>query len=1526
MAYSDYFETVNEVYIAYYQRPADPGGLYYWAQRLNAVQGNLTEIIDAFANSEESLRLYGPINSDTIDDVIDDIYFALFNRAPDEAGKAFYVNGFNDGDFTPGSIVLDILNGAQGNDLLAIENKLEYANFFIQVLDPDGDFIGPYAYDYEISDEQEARDLLAEITYDPASRKTLNMVEEDVIQYIADMEDTVPPVITSDQIFSNEENQAAETVLAVLDAHDNPGGTGIVHYNITGGNDNGYFAINDEGEITLTLAGADSAANDFEAEPNQFVLTITATDAAGNTSTETDVTIHVLDVDAVAPTIVDNQTFDYLENQASGAVLAILNAADNPGGTGIASFKITAGNGNGYFGINNKGEIFLTDAGASAAANDFEITPNSFSMEVTATDKAGNTSTAAHVTLNEQNIVDEIAPVVNSAQTYSYLENQVAGTILGTVDATDNEGGSGVAGFIITAGNAGGYFTINNAGQILLTEAGSQGAANDFETGNNQFILSVAAIDAAGNASAPAAVTLNVVNIEDESIPVIPAGQSFAFGENQPAEGVLGTILVVDSDSDTASFVITEGNADGYFVINDAGEISLTPAGLVSAANDFETAPNAYMLTVTATDPSGNVSAPVAVGLTVTNTDDESPVIAGSQTFGYAENQVASAVLGVVAVSDADSAATAGFAITDGNDGGLFAVNDAGEITLTAAGLLSAANDFETAPNAYTLTVTATDPSGNVSAPVAVTLNVTDEDEQDPSIPAGQVLAYLENRGEGALLGTVDADDNIGVTDFMITDGNDNGYFTINSQGQIVLTAAAIASPANDFETAPNSFIVEVTALDAAGNSFASDIELQVTNIEDETPPVITAGQIFSYAENQAPGTDIGIDVAASDAGGSGLASFAIVSGDQDAYFTINNTGEISLTQAGIQSAANDFETLPNSFTLGLTATDVAGNTSSPVNVVVSVTNIVDEIAPALTGTTPLDNAGNVAPGINIVLNFNENVKAGNGNIRIMQAGQPVASIPVTDAQVTFNGSSVTVNPTADLPASAALYVLIDAGAITDLADNPYLGISNAEVFNFTTTDGVAPVIPIGQAFAYNENRTAGAVLGTVAATDNVGVTGFAIASGNTSSYFAINNQGQLALTAAGAAAGAASNDFETTPNTFTIGITAVDAAGNTSPAINVDLNLNDLDDMAPVVSGNQAFSYNENQAVGAVLGTVAATDNVGVTGFAIASGNTNNYFAINNQGLLTLTAAGAAAGAASNDYETGLNVFSLGITAVDAAGNTSPAVTVSLNVNDVNDGPDATPPVVPANQVFSYNENQAAGAVLGTVAATDNVGVTGFAIASGNTSNYFAINNQGQLTLTAAGAAAGAASNDYETGLNAFQLGITARDAVGNNSPAVTVSLNVNNVVEPGEANVFSGADMDGNGNVNDTITATNGEVDIFIFEYAGFNPASATFIGHAGAFGRDIINNFDVNQDKIVFRDSNGDGYNVTTQNAFGAGAFCGEKDGNGQIQLIPANPLQDIDAAIVLTGIDGGAAILIQGIQDLVTAGVDFEFTVA
>jgi len=136
---SDYYDSVQKVYIGYYQRPADPAGLIYWAGRLDSSGGNLYEVIEAFANSQESQSLYGTINSGNIATVVNNIYLALFGRDAEVAGRDWYVAEFNAGRFTAATIMLNVLYGAQGSDLQSVTNKLAASNIFTKIIDPELD-------------------------------------------------------------------------------------------------------------------------------------------------------------------------------------------------------------------------------------------------------------------------------------------------------------------------------------------------------------------------------------------------------------------------------------------------------------------------------------------------------------------------------------------------------------------------------------------------------------------------------------------------------------------------------------------------------------------------------------------------------------------------------------------------------------------------------------------------------------------------------------------------------------------------------------------------------------------------------------------------------------------------------------------------------------------------------------------------------------------------------------------------------------------------------------------------------------------------------------------------------------------------------------------------------------------------------------------------------------------------------------------------------------------------------------------
>ncbi|NEQ95214.1 MAG: hypothetical protein F6K30_00505 [Cyanothece sp. SIO2G6] len=145
---------------------------------------------------------------------------------------------------------------------------------------------------------------------------------------------------------------------------------------------------------------------------------------------------------------------------------------------------------------------------------------------------------------------------------------------------------------------------------------------------------------------------------------------------------------------------------------------------------------------------------------------------------------------------------------------------------------------------------------------------------------------------------------------------------------------------------------------------------------------------------------------------------------------------------------------------------DIAGNNYVGIGDTISwsfrTENAPDTTDPLLTASNPLtpnDDATDVLPSADLTLTFNEAIKAGNGNIIISGGTTPII-IAVTDSsQVTFSGSTVTINPTADLDDATSYSIEIAAGAITDLSDNLFAGLSGSMAWNFTTIDQTNPTL-----------------------------------------------------------------------------------------------------------------------------------------------------------------------------------------------------------------------------------------------------------------------------------------------------------------------------------------------------------------------------------------------------------------------------------------------------------------------------------
>ncbi|MFB3076909.1 MAG: DUF4214 domain-containing protein, partial [Lysobacterales bacterium] len=167
----DFEAQVQEMYVAYYGRPGDPGGVEFWADQLESQGGDLASIIDAFGTSEEFEDRFGSLEDE---ELINNIYQQLFGRDADPEGLDFYLDELQSGQATLASIALNVSDGVQpGTDDAAIlNNKLELASHFT-------DTVEELDVDYGSDQIDDAKALLAGVdSSDSSLEEALGATED----------------------------------------------------------------------------------------------------------------------------------------------------------------------------------------------------------------------------------------------------------------------------------------------------------------------------------------------------------------------------------------------------------------------------------------------------------------------------------------------------------------------------------------------------------------------------------------------------------------------------------------------------------------------------------------------------------------------------------------------------------------------------------------------------------------------------------------------------------------------------------------------------------------------------------------------------------------------------------------------------------------------------------------------------------------------------------------------------------------------------------------------------------------------------------------------------------------------------------------------------------------------------------------------------------------------------------------------------------------------------------------------------
>ncbi|MCX4026655.1 retention module-containing protein [Endozoicomonas sp. SM1973] len=249
--------------------------------------------------------------------------------------------------------------------------------------------------------------------------------------------DISAPSITSPDNFSIEENSPAGTVVGSVAAADATN----VTYSFQGGaltSPDGYFAIDpNSGEISLTQAGADTAAAngllDYESGIHADSLGIVVSDSAGNQSTQ-QLTINITDVNE--PPQITANTLDINEGQTVVLNSANLAATDPETNDPALIFTVDTVQNGQFELVGNPGAPVTSFTQQQVIDGEVQFvhngTDNPPSYNVTVTDEGGLTDTGAvavnFTAVNEPPTITDNTLDINEGQTVVLTSTNLAAT------------------------------------------------------------------------------------------------------------------------------------------------------------------------------------------------------------------------------------------------------------------------------------------------------------------------------------------------------------------------------------------------------------------------------------------------------------------------------------------------------------------------------------------------------------------------------------------------------------------------------------------------------------------------------------------------------------------------------------------------------------------------------------------------------------------------------------------------------------------------------------------------------------------------------------------------------------------------------------------------------------------------------------------------------------------------------------------------------------------------------------------
>ncbi len=237
--------------------------------------------------------------------------------------------------------------------------------------------------------------------------------------------------------------------------------------------------------------------------------------------------------------------------------------------------------------------------------------------------------------------------------------------------------------------------------------------------------------------------------------------------------------------------------------------------------------------------------------------------------------------------------------------------------------------------------------------------------------------------------------------------------------------------------------------------------------IPDVTPPTLAVSSALLPADN-ATGVALGTNMTATFSEnvqfGTGLISLHLSTGVLVESFDVASSSNVTIsgTILTINPTTNLLSLTDYYLQIAPTAIqDIAGNPYAGITTntdwnFTTLDNSSDVTSPLLSVTpfVPADNSMTASVSNDFQVNFNEDVMLGTAGLITLKLsdGTTVETFDVSSSTLfSVNGTTVTINPTANLLYSTSYYCTIDNAAIVDLALNPYVGFADNATWNFQT-------------------------------------------------------------------------------------------------------------------------------------------------------------------------------------------------------------------------------------------------------------------------------------------------------------------------------------------------------------------------------------------------------------------------------------------------------------------------------------------